>query len=269
MSIALCVVLYRRAPMEAETIRSILRGADDLSSVTLYIRDNSPTPQETPEDVAKLSAAFGHYIYSWDGENRSLSAVYNEAALRVSTDLFVVLDDDTSLPDDFLAETVRSAAGNPDIDLFLPVVISDERIVSPGGYRFVKGYHWKTERRGRLPARNLVAIASGMAIRRNYLREYNPAFDEGLAFYGIDTRFLLDHARHRAEVFVTECTLQHDSALETEKDAERLLHRFRKLRHAWARLHRRDPVRHVASLGYAALVSIRMAFRYRDPRFLR
>ncbi len=269
MNVALCVVLYRRPLMEAETIRSILRGAGDLSSMTLYIRDNSPTLQETPDDAARLSSAFGSYVYSWDGENRSLSAVYNEAALHVSSDLFVVLDDDTSLPVDFLVETVRAADAHPDIDLFLPLVISDDRIVSPGGYRFVKGHHWKAERRGRLPSRNLVAIASGMAIRPDYLRTYYPAFDEGLDFYGIDTRFLLDHADRRAEVFVTGCTLQHDSALETEKDAERLLHRFRKLRHAWTRLHRRDPVRHVASLGYAALTSAKMAFRHRDLRFLR
>lgn len=267
-SIKVLVVLYRKALEEASTITSLAK-VSGASRLSLHVRDNSEERQISESDRLELSKHFRDVVIDWDGDNRSLSKVYNDATESISDhDWLVILDDDTHLPANYIDSITEAENCGGNADLALPIVKCESLIVSPGRYIFVKGKHWAQERRGLVPSADVVAVASGMAIRRRYLTEYRRPFDERLSFYGIDTRFCLDYRVRRDAVFVTSATLDHDSALWKPQSQQERVRRFRLLRGSWRTIHRDNFIERAAVTVLAVLTSIKRTVAERDLRYL-
>jgi len=263
------VVLYRMRLDEAPTLWSLRRAADALVGSTVLVWDNGPEAQ----DIAALSGGdavvVGDLRYIHAPHNAGLPEVYGTAIdSSADHDVLVWLDQDTEVPADFFDAVRQAVTEHPDCAVFLPLVESHGRIVSPGDYHWVKGRHWKRPRTGRLPSRNVTAVNSGMAIRRSYLTEEFPGFDPRLRFYGVDTAFMLDHARRRPSLVVLDCRLGHASAL-LDRDAPSAdrVRRHAALFEAWITLHRSNPVRRTAVAAYVLYVGMRETLRSRDVRF--
>ena len=237
--------------------------------IALHIRDNSKISQVKQQDLQGLQTHFGHVFVDWDGVNCPLAKVYNDASEPKSAyEWFVILDDDTQLPLDFLESLVEADRDGFGADIAVPIVRCGDLIVSPGQYNFVKGKHLTEVQRGMLPSYNLVAIASGMAIRHRYIASFPRPFDERLSFYGVDTRFCLDYRDRRPALFVTSATLEHDSALWKSQDKDEQLRRFKLLRQSWFVVHQDSLVKRAAALGLAVLASVKRTVTYRDIRYL-
>ncbi len=237
--------------------------------ITLHIRDNSNIPQVEQQDLQDLQGHFGHVVVDWDGINCPLAKVYNDVSeLKSSYEWLVILDDDTQLPLDYLESLVEADWDGVEADIAVPIVRCGDLIVSPGQYKFVKGKHWTEVQRGMLLSHNLVAIASGMAIRHRYIASFPRPFDERLSFYGIDTRFFLDYRDRRQALFVTSATLEHDSALWKPQDKDEQLRRFKLLRQSWFVVHQDSFLKRAAALGLAVLASVKRTVTYRDIRYL-
>jgi GT2 family glycosyltransferase len=263
------VVLYRMRLEEAPTLWSLRGAADALVDSTILVWDNGPEVQ----DLAVLSdwgsVALGALRYVHAPHNAGLPQVYGTAIERsAGHDVLVWLDQDTEVPADYFDAVRRAVVEHPDCAVFLPLVVSHGRIVSPGDYRWVKGRHWKRPRIGRLPSRGLTAVNSGMAVRRSYLTEEFAGYDPRLRFYGVDTAFMLDHARRRPTLVVLDCRLGHASAL-LDRDAPPAdrVRRHAALFEAWVALHRSNPVRRAAVAAYVLYVGLRESLRSRDGRF--
>jgi hypothetical protein len=262
------VVLYRKHLCDALTINSLMKveGADKVS---LHIRDNSEERHLSDLDLSEVRSHFHDIVMDWDGVNKSLSVIYNDVTEQMANcKWLVLLDDDTEVPKNFITSLAEADLHDIGADIALPIARCGDLIVSPGYYGFVKGKHWTQVQRGVLSSTNIVAISSGMAIKRSYLAEFPRPFDERLNFYGIDTRFCLDYRKRRSSVFVTSATLEHDSALWKPQDAEERIRRFKSLRRSWRIIHADNIVERTAVITLGILVSVKRAITYRDARYL-
>lgn len=267
LKVRLLVVTYETAWAEADTLRSLMALTSAGIEMELTIWDNSRASRLDPEVVARLSRTIGAVKTVHTPENLALSKIYNTvAAAPGDYDVLVLLDQDTQI-DDHYFQALAAAADAP-AQVFLPVVRSGDLIVSPGSYFLVKGKHWKEARPGLRPSKDVVAISSGLAVRRAYLERWPKTFDERMNLYGIDTAFMLDHARREPSVFVLDHVLQHHTMLWSNPPKATMLFRFKNLRRARLLMHSRQPLHLMLALGYAGVSSLQLARRYRDLSFL-
>lgn len=270
MRFKLVVVMYKLAWEESQTLVSLVTMDVAKCNVELVVWDNSPTSTYNQTMVNKLSEKLQSVKFIHSPKNTPLSSIYNDEMAGIDQEAFLILlDHDTSLPPDYLQQIMIYSDRFPQVDLFLPIVWSAERIVSPGSYFLVKGRHWKTERRGIIPSNNTVAITSAMAIRGRYLAERPRIYNEQLSFYGIDTAFMLDYARHRPFLCVMDISILHDCAMWSGTDQANMLERFRNERASWLVIHRRPHFKLILAILFAAYSSLRNATRHLDWRYLR
>lgn len=261
------VVTYETAWAEADTLKALMALTAPGLDIELIVWDNSRESRLDPEVVTRLSRTIGSVKTVHTPENLALSKVYNTVAAAAGDyDLLVLLDQDTQL-DDHYFQTLAAAADAP-AQVFLPIVRSGDLIVSPGSYFLVKGKHWKEAKPGLRPSKDVVAISSGLAVRRAYLERWPKAFDERMNLYGIDTAFMLDHARREPSVYVLDHVLQHHTMLWSNPPKATMLFRFKNLRRARLLMHSRQPLHFMLALAYAGLSSLQLAKRYRDVSFL-
>lgn len=199
---------------------------------TLLLWDNSPEPQDA-EALRRLQEALpAKLIYRHHPENTPLSRVYNEAvALDVPYDLLVFLDQDSSFDARYLEALQEAAAAHPEIALFAPLIRVDEKVVSPGHFRYFKGKYWSAPQWGKVPAENTVAVMSGLAVRRSFFRKFG-CFDERFRLYGIDTNLMLRHAKLHSHFFVLDAPFGHDLSDFAEESAATRRFRFEEFYHS-------------------------------------
>jgi len=128
------IVLYKVRPSESVALNTFNAAMSSLAqsqvNVKLLLYDNTPggqDPGELPSGV----------LYTSDIRNGGLAKAYNHAlklAHEEGFDWLLTLDQDTSLPTDFLSKLIRTAASvlpSPSVGAIAPVATSDGRIVSP------------------------------------------------------------------------------------------------------------------------------------------
>lgn len=181
------IVLYRIAPQNSPAFRSLVQAREELRGnegrVSIVLWDNSPDPHlpiDLPEDV----------IYRHDSRNPGLALAYNQAleiASHRESDWLITLDQDTTVPFDYLiqmASSSRQFAGRSDIGAIVPQIAIGKKLLSP--YHFILGAlpKWYPKGYVGIPADQVVAFNSGAMIRVAILRQSD----------GYDPRFPLDHS---------------------------------------------------------------------------
>lgn len=261
------VVLYGTSPDQSLTLDTLqLANRSNENFVgEIVVWDNSPQSFGAAS-LNGLNFPGFSVKYMACPENLALSKVYNSVAEGIATGHFLILDQDSQLPADYFPVLRSQLEAHPAQDLFLPVVLSSGRCVSPGELWYFKGRHLTSPRQGQQRSRRMLAITSGMVIRSAYLQE--PRFDERLSLYGIDTRFMLDYADSGRSVVVMPIVLGHDTALWSDISADRMLGRVQALVRSWPIVFERRPFARVLARCHARLMLLKLAIKYRDPRFL-
>ncbi|QCR20982.1 glycosyltransferase [Pontibacter sp. SGAir0037] len=268
IKIVALIVLYKTNIFDSKSLKTLLNSYGNNIDVELVLWDNSPLPV-TQALIDRAKKIFGEFKYISTPENKPLSQIYNKVIQDFDFDYIFLLDQDSIIPANYLSNTVHSAVQVPEVMLFLPLVKNGFTIVSPGSFYGFKGKHWKKERRGKMPVKNIVAITSGMLIAKKYFIKYLYKFDERLNLYAIDTKFMLDYACNEEHVFVTEQTFSHDSALWSNPSADELLPRFKNMRSAYAIMLSNHPFFSMLTKAHTIYLSFKYAVKYRDMRFLR
>lgn len=265
------VVLYRCRLDCSQSISSLASFVHSDVRLRVLIWDNSPEPCATQVELAHLSKVIlGEVEYEHHPENTPLSRVYNRVIndrLR-DNEYLLLLDQDTVLPQNFLAIFRDELGKHPTRDLFLPVVKSNGKIVSPARFFFGWGRYWKNPIFGLVGSSGLVAINSGMIIAGRYARGDFVGYDERLFFYGTDTDFMLKFARQRTDFVVLPVVLSHDLSFNSANPEERL-NKFRAMRLAISVLFSMEGgMKRMLSALVMGAVSVVYAIRYRDVRYL-
>lgn len=152
------------------------------AKIDVLFYDNTPGGQDPgtiPLDV----------IYRSDPENGGLAAAYNYAigiARERGIDWMLTLDQDTSLPPDFLTklcDVIRDVSGRPDVAAIVPHLASDGQPLSP----WTPSRHWARVKRSPvgfvgIPTNRVYAANSASTMRISAVH----------ALEGYDPRFRLD-----------------------------------------------------------------------------
>ena len=184
MRVEAVVVLYNKSVKESITLQN-LRGLGD-NDISICVVDNS-TSDYGNEKYCRDSGL----LYINMKGNEGLSKAYN-VAVRTSrgTDIFVLLDDDTEITDDYFKVLKKDASQKEDVDIFAPVIIGQDGIIySPNEYHFLKNDLVLNKGNREIIQSKFNAISSCLAIRSKVFEDYE--YDERLFMDLVDQYFCL------------------------------------------------------------------------------
>lgn len=175
------IVLYKMKLGESAAFRTLLAAKSELPKegvgVRVLLYDNGPdafNPDSLPAGVQYEAAE----------RNEGLAAAYNRAlaiARREGADWLLMLDQDTSLPSDYLCQMsklARETHADDSIAAIVPRMLDAGRAVSPVFIRFW-GVSYLTPAFGGTSRREIQATNSATLFRVNALRQiggFNPYF---------------------------------------------------------------------------------------------
>jgi len=260
------IVVYECKVKESLSYISLLKSSEYLSNSKLILWDNSPSIQSIDTDnISFLQQA--EYIHT--PENMSLSKIYNRVIQENEEyDYMIILDQDSSFSSDFLEKLNSAIIKHPSINLFLPLIKSEQTIVSPGDYKIFKGSYWKKERYGIIDAKNILAINSGMAINFNYLKNIYKGYDERLKLYGTDTSFMLEYADDNDSLFVIDCVFKHKSALlDRDENFSKKIIRLNDLFFSWRIIHKHKKFNLILINIFILIKTFKLVIKYRNVKY--
>lgn len=227
MDSILLVVLYKTKILESSTISSFCKNCINVhNKVKLVIWDNSPNNVNC--ETSCLDDSKIVYDYYHTPENLSLSIIYNNVMRMYNECLHLfIFDQDSVITLQYFELMYQAACKNKDIGLFVPYIILNNQIVSPGDFCVYKGKYWKNLSLDRILSKNRLCITSGMMLNVPLIKSSKICFDEKLSFYGIDTKFSLDYARKIDYFFVINYSLNHNLSLYEEEDFSTKIWRYK------------------------------------------
>ena len=267
------IVLYNKLPLESETLVSFLTFKEQLSNYAkLIIWDNSKK-YWNDNQVEKMKEALAplQFKYVANGLNTSLSKLYNKVIQTINHDEFLVIfDHDSSINISYFEKLQQSIKKNQDINLFVPIVIYDNQIVSPATLWHFKGSYWKNEKYGKISSKGVTAINSGMAIRGSYLASEFIGYDEDLKFYGTDDDFMWKYSKDNSHFYVLNTRIDHVLNFFENTSLNDKIFRFNASKEGCLlQLKKRSKLIYLMGVVYYLLLTLKYTVRYRSVHFIK
>jgi hypothetical protein len=214
-----------------------------------------------------------------EADNQRLSVVYNQVAEQVfaaGVDLFMISDDDTNYSDVSLSrclEQIQQVLDTHDGDqvgVFLPMMVSNHQLVSPGARWLFKGRLTPSVTPGVVSSKNLVGINSGLIFTKACYKRMSPFYDERLRFYATDSNFFIRYEKVFPKACVLNVTIAHDLSEHSADTPARALFRFEEMV-LGLRISFESHSLMVRGLlnSYLFYAAVRKAVVYRRPSFLK
>lgn len=262
------IVVYGQIPVETTSFKTLAATRKTSAKVRLLIWDNSAEPHHTDDSFALY---FEQTTYISTPENIGLSTIYNKVIEEHlhHKEFLLLLDQDSAIPNDFFEQFSRHSNQHPEIDLFLPTIRANERLVSPLPYFYGWGKYWKTSRTGIQYSKFRSAINSGMMISGRYLKGDFSGYDERLRLYGTDTQFMVSYARSRKEFFIMDTIIDHDLSFfgATSKNKAS---KFLEMKSAYTWIYEKHPYyQRALNIIVMSTVSIVYALKHKSLSFLK
>lgn len=262
------IVLYNCNLKNSTTIKSLDSCEDILHTSKVVFWDNSLESQFYEEMSSDFSFEFD-YIHT--PQNLYLSKIYNNIIQRYSDfNYLIILDQDSIFSIEYFYKIQNASQVNKNINLFLPIIKSHNIIVSPGDYHGYKGAYWKKEMHGKINAKNIIAINSGMVINFDYLKNKFKGYDERLKFYGVDTYFMFQYKTKNKYCYVLDYSFSHDSSLLDQKELfEKKYFRLKDLIYSWKITNDYNRIRLLLIKIYAFYFILKTTIKYKNIKYLR
>lgn len=251
------IVLYKEKISSCRTFLSFKENKLFLNEHNKFIIwDNSPTAINTVVDCRILAGTENIDFYHTP-DNLSLSKIYNFVIKNHEADLYCIFDQDSEITrsdyDSYLDEIIYQ---NPNINVFLPQIYSNESLYSPGRFWIFKGSHYIDIKPGIHEDKKYTAITSGMCIRKKVFFEKNIWFNEDLQLYGIDTCFFNTYRKVDKKFFVLDMVMNHDLS-EVSLDATAKKKRIRDYINAYLIIAKRSPIKVLLIKFYKLILKLR------------
>ncbi|MEY8215678.1 MAG: glycosyltransferase [Colwellia sp.] len=214
MKVLFLTVLYSTPPKECSTIRSLAKLDFSATAIepSFVFWDNSKEGFGCKDLKTMFAGVDVDYHHS--PENLGLAVLYNRVVKqsRHLVDYMVFLDDDSSIPSDYLDSMLTFFESG--VMLALPKIYCDDVLISPGVINGVRGrlFDAKAYKAGVVASKNIVGMMSGTVINSK-LFDSEIAFCERLSLYGVDTKFYLDYQLVSQDIFFMNVAIGHSSAL--------------------------------------------------------
>ncbi|MCX9026379.1 MAG: glycosyltransferase [Candidatus Methanoperedens sp.] len=219
------MVLYETRLEHCESFLSLSKNLKNSGSkMDIIVYDNSPKP--VYEKEARFENWIIHYIH--DRSNPGVSKAYNEG-FKIGKELnkkwLLLLDQDTTFPQDALAKYFDAMNSYKNSVLFAPVLMLNDKIYSPSGYYLKRGFHLKSINAGFNSIKNRTLLNSGMCISLAAFEKIG-GFNEKIKLYFSDYNFIDKYRRHFVSFIVVDTICEHKMFTIENKNAESLLNRF-------------------------------------------
>jgi hypothetical protein len=209
--------------------------------------------------------------YLSNGENCYMSVIYNKVIKTLNyNEYLILLDHDSTFNIDYFTNLSKAIVDNPNINLFLPIIKSQNKIVSPANFFYFKGSYWKEKKLGVIKSRYITAINSGMAISGKYLQTHFPGYNEHLKFYGTDNDFMNKYIKDNKTLFVLNVEIQHVLNFYESISIEDKITRYKWMKEAaLINSQSKGIIIHILNKFYFVLFSIKLAIANKDSRFIK
>lgn len=175
------IVVYNKKIAESCTFNKVVNSKFSDDSLCV-IWNNGPTSCE--EEFLNVYEYNKNIRYHETLHNISLAKIYNEVINKYNAQIYIILDDDSSLTDAYF-EAVKQISPN---EVGMPVIYYDRKIINPciNGQIYSKGINIDAND-------TITTIGSGLVVGRGVasqlFKAYNSVFDERFYLYGVDTTF--------------------------------------------------------------------------------
>lgn len=266
------VVLYNRLPIDSETIQSIIAAKNAVSHCAeLILWDNSSCKLSDSELLVLDDILKGiNYKYYADGNNTYLSVIYNRVINEINQDDYLlILDHDSIFDQSFFIELIQAISNNPNVNLFLPLILSHNKIVSPANNYYFYGSYWKKIKLGLIKTKRLIAINSGMTISGHYLKNKFVGYNEKIKFYGTDNDFMNNYTSDNEYLYVLNAKINHTLDFHDSKDLDNILKRFEDIKYGFFILTKsQGQIVYFLSKVYFFLYQMKLCINNRTIKFI-
>lgn len=175
------IVVYNKKIAESCTFNKVVNSKFSDDSLCV-IWNNGPTSCE--EEFLNVYEYNKNIRYHETLHNISLAKIYNEVINKYNAQIYIILDDDSSLTDAYF-EAVKQISPN---EVGMPVIYYDRKIINPciNGQIYSKGINIDAND-------TITTIGSRLVVGRDVasqlFKAYNSVFDERFYLYGVDTTF--------------------------------------------------------------------------------
>ena len=202
------LVIYKRKLNESDSFISLVNSLKKTNlSIDIFVYDNSPSSMIVNEELSGKNWKI-HYVH--DETNPGVSKAYNEGfklGKKLNKKWLLLLDQDTTLPDDAIIKYCRAVLDNNEHSLFAPILISTNSIIySPTNYFFKRGFPMKSIEIGLMNSRRKSLINSGLLISIDIFEKVG-GYNERLKLDFSDFDFIDRYRKISDKFFIidTEC----------------------------------------------------------------
>jgi len=158
------IVLYKIKLHDSLTFKTLLTSLEKSSSnLSLFVYDNSPSGDDFVFQYDNIEI-----FYEGDKLNSGISRAYNRAgefARTKNLDWLLFLDQDSSLPDNFIQTVRNSINQNPKQVFFAPILKHNQTTLSPCNFKYNKGSEIKNIKSGISLLENKSVLNSGIVVK--------------------------------------------------------------------------------------------------------
>lgn len=160
------LVLYKISLEESLTFQSLKRSLLEADlELTLLIYDNSPVAHNY---LSFFKSDNMDIYYTSDVNNSGLSIAYNQAyclARKLDKSYLLLLDQDSCFPLAYCKVLVNSVFEFEKENLFVPLLVENNLLLSPCRFLFYKGRIWRKEQMGIVDIHDKSVFNSGICIK--------------------------------------------------------------------------------------------------------
>lgn len=210
------VVIYNKECLDSIVCQCL----QTIKDVRVVIIDNS-TIRTSNADFSKQNG----WEYIFMGGNCGLAKAYNRGIESVEdqSSIICLFDDDTEVDKKYFEILMQKEQEEPNTKVFLPMVYDEVGLLSPS---VIKGLAVsRVTDISEIEAKNINAINSGMAIRRDVFIDYR--YDEGYFLDYIDHAFIRDIKERRLTISVFNAQLRQAFFANSQADVAAVIRRFK------------------------------------------
>lgn len=211
------VVIYNKKCIDSKTLNVLLKYKEKIK---IIIYDNSTEDFENEEFCLKEKL-----LYYTKKNNIGLSKAYNYVINKIKYndgDYIIILDDDTELTDEYFNE-VFEKVNNATDEILLPIVKSNERVISPSlvqfGCRVVQAKDLDC-----IDINRITAINSGMVIKMNIFS--NITYCEKLFLDYVDHYFMKEIREKGYKIKIMDSCIRQNFSRNEKQNIQSVKFRF-------------------------------------------
>jgi len=225
--IAVVLVLFQKKLSKSYTFQSLHRIARDNNIVVdLIVYDNSP---ETMVDIYPQDYKNFNIIGHHDESNPGISKAYNEGhkiAKSLNKKWIVLFDQDTKFKEELFVNYFNAVKNNDNIFLYAPILMDQNKILSPCRFLLKRGFKLKNIKPGIQPIKRIGLLNSGMFIS-TIAFEKTGGYNEKIKLDFADIEFLERFKKNYKYFYLLNVRCKHQFASISDKNKEKIISRYK------------------------------------------